>query len=136
MVSRSKKDDNSNCKICNKTLYGGNKTQCCIKCKNLIKAKERLNVWLETGDLGISVGTTLRGHLRDLVFDYFNNKCSICGIDSFWNNAPLVLILDHIDGDASNNSVSNLRIVCPNCDSQLDTYKSKNKNSARRHRRK
>lgn len=27
-----------------------------------------------------------------------------------------------------------MRLICPNCDSQLDTYKSKNKNSARKFR--
>lgn len=37
-------------------------------------------------------------------------------------------------GDAANNRRENLRLVCPNCDSQLDTYKSKNKNSARKKR--
>lgn len=41
------------------------------------------------------------------------------------------MILDHIDGDASHNTRENLRCVCPNCDSQLDTYKSKNKNGSR-----
>ena len=46
------------------------------------------------------------------------------------------MILDHIDGDASNNTRENFRCVCPNCDSQLDTYKSKNKNSARTNRAK
>ena len=40
-----------------------------------------------------------------------------------WNGKPLVFILDHI----SHNERSNLRCICPNCDSQLDTYKSKNK---------
>ena len=40
-------------------------------------------------------------------------------------------MLDPIDGNAENNNRENLRLVCPNCDSQLDTYKSKNKNSAR-----
>ena len=48
---------------------------------------------------------------------------------------PLHFILDHIDGDASNNFEFNLRLICPNCDSQLDTYKSRNKNSARTHRK-
>lgn len=48
-----------------------------------------------------------------------------------WNNLELVFILDHIDGNADNNERINLRLVCPNCDSQLDTYKSKNKGSAR-----
>lgn len=48
------------------------------------------------------------------------------------NNKPLVFVLDHIDGDAANNHFENLRMVCPNCDSQLPTFKSKNKKSSRR----
>lgn len=39
--------------------------------------------------------------------------------------------IDHINGHANNNTRTNLRLICPNCDSQLDTYKSKNKNSDR-----
>jgi predicted nucleic acid-binding Zn ribbon protein len=57
--------------------------------------------------------------------------CAICGIKPEWNGKPLVFIMDHIDGDASNNKWKNLRCICHNCDSQLDTYKSKNKNSKR-----
>lgn len=61
-----------------------------------------------------------------------NGVCAICGCEQTHNGKSLVFILDHIDGDASNNSRENLRMICPNCDSQLDTYKSKNKNSKRR----
>jgi len=63
-----------------------------------------------------------------------DNKCLICGIKNEWNNKPMIFILDHIDGSANNNMKSNLRLICHNCDSQLDTYKSKNKNSKRTER--
>jgi transcription initiation factor IIE alpha subunit len=46
-----------------------------------------------------------------------------------------VFVLDHINGDAARSDRDNLRLICPNCDSQLDTYKSKNKNSARTKRK-
>lgn len=60
-----------------------------------------------------------------------NHQCAICKIPDIWNNKQLIFVLDHIDGRADNNMRDNLRLICHNCDSQLDTYKSKNKNSAR-----
>jgi len=51
--------------------------------------------------------------------------CAICGIDSMWQNKPMPLILDHINGINNDNRLKNLRFVCSNCDSQLDTYKNK-----------
>ena len=57
--------------------------------------------------------------------------CAICGMKDEWNGKHLIFVLDHIDGNADNNNRDNLRLICPNCDSQLDTFKSKNKKSAR-----
>lgn len=54
--------------------------------------------------------------------------CEICGQDENWfNGTKIVHILDHINGDAYDNRIENLRIICPNCNSTLDTNCSKNK---------
>ena len=53
-------------------------------------------------------------------------KCSICGLQNEWQGKPLTLILDHINGDNKDNRLENLRLVCPNCNSQLETTGSKN----------
>ena len=53
--------------------------------------------------------------------------CSCCGIGPEWQGKPMPLILDHINGINNDNRLDNLRFVCSNCDTQLDTYKAKNK---------
>ena len=50
--------------------------------------------------------------------------CESCGIGVYWNNSPLVLEVDHIDGDFLNNLKDNLRFICPNCHSQTETSRS------------
>jgi predicted RNA-binding Zn-ribbon protein involved in translation (DUF1610 family) len=58
-------------------------------------------------------------------------RCMLCGNEGTHNNIPLVLQLDHLNGDASNDSPSNLRLLCPNCHSQTDTFVAKNKGYGR-----
>lgn len=53
------------------------------------------------------------------------DKCEICGQLPEWNGQPLVLQLDHINGDHYDNRIDNLRIVCPNCHTQTDTFGTK-----------
>jgi hypothetical protein len=48
-----------------------------------------------------------------------------------WNGKPLTLTLDHRNGNPYENSPSNLRYLCPNCDSQLPTKGGRNKGRVR-----
>lgn len=54
-------------------------------------------------------------------------QCSICDSGPVWRGEPMPLILDHINGINNDHRIENLRFVCSNCDSQLPTYKSRNR---------
>ena len=117
------------CKNCNSTLYS-NKQFCCTECANEYKHKKKYEDFLKHPEKYCRANYQPRIFKNDILKEQ-DNKCAICGCLPEHNEKPLVFILDHIDGHASNNRRSNLRLICPNCDSQLDTYKSKNKNGDR-----
>lgn len=57
----------------------------------------------------------------------FSDICVECGLGPIWNDKPIVLQVDHIDGNRFNNLLDNLRILCPNCHTQTDTFSNKRK---------
>lgn len=62
------------------------------------------------------------GAVRDAYLSLYNDdKCSICGINE-WKSKPLVLQMDHKNGNNKDARPENLRWLCPNCHSQTDTY--------------
>jgi hypothetical protein len=61
--------------------------------------------------------------IKDKVLEY---KCASCGIFE-WNKNLITLQLDHKDGNNHNHKLENLRLLCPNCHSQTDTWCGKNK---------
>lgn len=68
----------------------------------------------------------LRGYVkRHNLIPY---KCQNCGCDGHWQNGIIALEIHHIDGDNTNNEISNLRYLCPNCHALTDTYRGKNIN--------
>jgi len=52
-------------------------------------------------------------------------RCESC-LRSIWNDRPISLELDHVNGRREDNRLENLRILCPNCHAQTDTYRGKN----------
>jgi hypothetical protein len=55
------------------------------------------------------------------------NRCYDCGLEPLWQGRLLVMVLDHINGDPFDYRIENLRLLCPNCNSQQLTFAGKNK---------
>ena len=53
------------------------------------------------------------------------HKCHNCN-NTQWLDKPIPIELHHIDGNGSNNNLSNLQLLCPNCHAQTDNYRGKN----------
>lgn len=108
-----------------------NRKYCNNNCQHEHIHKEAYKDFLENNDNYCRGNYTPKAFKKEFLSEQ-GGVCAICGCKPEWNGSSLVFVIDHIDGDASNNKRENLRMICPNCDSQLPTFKSKNKNSTRR----
>jgi hypothetical protein len=121
-----------NCGTSNSWTHQKLNKYCSQHCQHDYQYKKRIGQW-------INEGIDWTGKVPNWVKRYLNEKdgngCKICGLVEH-NHKPLVLECDHIDGNHTNNALSNLRMICPNCHSQTETYKNKNKGNGRQSRRK
>lgn len=61
--------------------------------------------------------------IREKLLPYECHNCKL----TEWQNKPLVLDLDHINGINNDHRLENLRFLCPNCHSQTPTHRGHNR---------
>jgi len=124
-----KHDTYTHCEYCKKPKDNPYTKFCSIDCANKKRDQERLKRILSTGILDGNARTKRK--FFAMIEPYV---CKMCGQEPEWKGKSLTLTLDHIDGNSRNNKLENFRWVCPNCDTQLPTYGSKNKGNGRESR--
>lgn len=70
-----------------------------------------------------------RTHLKNRLIkeQILKEVCNNCGLEPFWDNKKLVLILDHKNGISNDHRLENLQLLCPNCNSQTANFAGRNK---------
>lgn len=128
--NEKKKRESENCLDCGNPLDGRPKQKYCgHECASRGKTKQTFRKIEECG----LIRDTQRGTGRKYLISVRGHMCEICGVEE-WCGKPTPLVLDHIDGHSENGLLENLRMVCPNCDAQLPTYKGRNRGNGRPHR--
>lgn len=130
--SFSKKETKKyHCKQCNAELTTDTQTFFCSSKCSEENQREKQHKRVESGEkVGVRV-------LRNYLIHTRGCKCEECGWDKInpkSNRCPIEL--EHIDGNSENNSLDNLKLLCPNCHSLTPTYKNLNKGKGRFSRRK
>ena len=123
-----------NNKIINICINCGKETKnekyCSNKCQGE-HTKKLIYEQIENGD------TTFGEKIyKDYLILKYGNKCMECG----WNEinpitGKVPIQLEHISGNSYDNSLDNLKLLCPNCHSLTPTFGSLNKGNGRKKRR-
>jgi transposase-like protein len=93
------------------------------------EALQRSSRKIPLAEVLVEGSTYNRSHLKRRLYEEGLKKpeCELCGQGEIWRGSRMSLILDHINGDRTDNRLENLRIVCPNCAATLDTHCGGNK---------
>lgn len=86
--------------------------------------KYTINNKVDINDILVENSTFSRTHLKERLYKegFKKRECEDCGQNEMWYGKKISLILDHKNGINDDNRLINLRILCPNCNSTLDTH--------------
>ena len=125
-----------NCKCCKSVLTNSASLYCSISCHKKYQYDDYINDWKSGKNDGTkSGGFLVSGYVRRYLFEKHQKKCSRCGWDT--ENPfidKVILEVEHLDGNSSNNRENNLDLICPNCHSLTATYKALNFGNGNRQR--
>jgi len=120
--------DLGNCVHCSNKLTARNTVFCSTACASDHRLAHSIQNWLSSGKVH-NGNQAIRSYLKLLVGD----SCSVCGILEH-NGKPITFEVDHISGDSTDDRYENVCLICPNCHSQTDTYKGRNRGNGRHSR--
>ena len=129
------KKPRTNCPVCGKEPARSYYKYCSNLCQQEHQYQEYIKRWKKGREHGLQRLGIVSGYIKRYLRRKYGNRCCLCEwsrINPKTRKVPLVA--DHIDGNWQNNIESNLRLVCPNCDSLSPTYAALNKGNGRANR--
>lgn len=115
---------NNKCESCNIPIKKGK--YCSLTCQQKFYLEKRFKK-IKEGDTSLKNAN----YKKYLIFKH-GEKCMECNWNSINKKSGKIPIeLEHIDGNSNNNSLDNLKLLCPNCHSLTPTYKSLNRGNGR-----
>ena len=123
------------CPVCGKETPRPGYKYCSNACQIEYQYRSYIKKW-KTGEVnGLQSIGIVSKHIKRYLRRKFGNKCCLCGWSKIHSKTGQIpLVADHIDGNWRNNIESNLRLICPNCDSLTPTYTGLNRGKGRKDR--